>query len=317
MTPTDRAALHARLDAMLAKTQRIGWQIAARDCELTFARIDRAMAAGYGRDGPEIPGGLLSCAAVRSELRRLDGVIATAIAEITLAQLGAKANFNPAQPRVPKDNPGGGQWTREGGLLSTDLSAVRRRPPGGTPPRLGFQKLGPNLDQQLRYADATRRADEALAQVKRYDPTWKPTLGAYDMNAEGAIRRARDEALEAEKRFFELMRDAPAQGASQAAGDAESTEDIIAPGGRPVGTRFRGADYRTRTVSPSEFYDGFERLRRGAWPADPPGTYEGLAYGRVDGTMIGLRYNEKTGLTFDLLESNHPSIPRGFKVHQR
>src|SRR4051794_25679000 len=27
-----------------------------------------------------------------------------------------KANFNRNQPRIPKDNPGGGQWTSDGGV---------------------------------------------------------------------------------------------------------------------------------------------------------------------------------------------------------
>lgn len=30
-----------------------------------------------------------------------------------------KANYNPNQPRIPKDNPGGGQWTSDGGIQVT------------------------------------------------------------------------------------------------------------------------------------------------------------------------------------------------------
>lgn len=48
-------------------------------------------------------------------------------AELTLLRAGMpaaptllrKANFNPNQPRIPKDNPGGGQWTSDGGIQVT------------------------------------------------------------------------------------------------------------------------------------------------------------------------------------------------------
>jgi len=40
--------------------------------------------------------------------------------EPILALLEGKANFNPNQPRVPKGNPDGGQWTRVGGSGSPD-----------------------------------------------------------------------------------------------------------------------------------------------------------------------------------------------------
>jgi len=33
-----------------------------------------------------------------------------------LAELHRKANFDPNQPRVPRGNPDGGQWTGEGGM---------------------------------------------------------------------------------------------------------------------------------------------------------------------------------------------------------
>jgi hypothetical protein len=57
------------------------------------------------------------------------------------ALLEGKANFDPNQPRVPKGNPDGGQWTDEGGDgedglsesdddASTDISDARRQSPG-------------------------------------------------------------------------------------------------------------------------------------------------------------------------------------------
>jgi len=55
-----------------------------------------------------------------------------------LSLLEEKANFNPSQPRVPKGNPDGGQWTSEGGEdadegdrdAPTDISDAARRPSG-------------------------------------------------------------------------------------------------------------------------------------------------------------------------------------------
>jgi hypothetical protein len=52
-----------------------------------------------------------------------------------LDALYGKANFNPNQPRVPRGNPDGGQWTDDPahgggeGRLQTGRSATRRRPP--------------------------------------------------------------------------------------------------------------------------------------------------------------------------------------------
>jgi hypothetical protein len=59
---------------------------------------------------------------------------------VILSLLEGKANFNPSQPRVPKGNPDGGQWTEEGGDggypaserdgdgENTELGAARRAP---------------------------------------------------------------------------------------------------------------------------------------------------------------------------------------------
>jgi len=42
-------------------------------------------------------------------------------------QIALKAGFKPDQPRVPKGNPSGGQWTAEGG--GSDRSRGRQRGP--------------------------------------------------------------------------------------------------------------------------------------------------------------------------------------------
>ena len=48
---------------------------------------------------------------IEREALRLKAEIASLRFELALAPLGAKAKFNPSQPRVPAGNSDGGQWT--------------------------------------------------------------------------------------------------------------------------------------------------------------------------------------------------------------
>ena len=65
------------------------------------------------------------------------------------ALLEGKANFSPGQPRVPKGNPDGGQWTDEGGGSGDNLGAMGDSDEGGggndSPPGIGHNE-GPPLD---------------------------------------------------------------------------------------------------------------------------------------------------------------------------
>jgi hypothetical protein len=68
-------------------------------------------------------------------LRRDHAALRRAFDEVKFALLLRKAGFNPGQPRVPRGNSDGGEWTSGGGDLS------RARLAGSDKPRLGRQSL--------------------------------------------------------------------------------------------------------------------------------------------------------------------------------
>jgi hypothetical protein len=55
----------------------------------------------------------------------------------------------------------------------------------------------------------------------------------------------------------------------------------------------------------------------GARRIEPDESYSGVQYKREDGSVFGLRISRDHGLTFDIIESGHPMIPPGFRIHQR
>ena len=64
-------------------------------------------------------------------LRRIRSLLLANLVEekLRILQRAVKANFNPNQPRVPRGNPDGGQWTSTGG--STGRTRVAQIPRGG------------------------------------------------------------------------------------------------------------------------------------------------------------------------------------------
>ena len=115
--------------------------------------------------------------------------------------------------------------------------------------------------------------------------------------------------------------DQPASKSSTRGGPAEpgstTTRDILAPGGQPIGTRHRGASDEVRTTSSPHFDEIYSELKSGSKPAEPPRHYDGSAFERFDGIVIGERVSEQHGRTLEVLRSNDPLLPQGFKVHQR
>jgi len=99
-------------------------------------------------------------------------------------------------------------------------------------------------------------------------------------------------------------------------GGVLNTESILAPGGSPVGVVSGGATPNIRTVDPGAFQSIRSDLLSGAIPTSSPLRYPGVAFERPDGTVFGIRNSSESGLTIDILRSNSPSIPNGFKIHQ-
>src|SRR5690349_18870921 len=104
-------------------------------------------------------------AAIESGILRLKWLAAAARFELAMRKhaYALKAGFNPGQPRVPKGDPAGGQWsdTGAGGGISTgraraypsDLSAAKRnRADGHHYIHQALLKRWPNLSQEARDA---------------------------------------------------------------------------------------------------------------------------------------------------------------------
>ena len=117
-------------------------------------------------------------------------------------QRAVKANFNPNQPRVPRGNPDGGEWTGTGG--SGGRTRVAQMPRGGR--RIGSDAEGTAAEEALRVVEEAQ-AREAIRRVREIDPSWKPSDSLTDPNsAAGPIERARGQRQEAEDRLIELAK---------------------------------------------------------------------------------------------------------------
>jgi filamentous hemagglutinin len=100
-------------------------------------------------------------------------------------------------------------------------------------------------------------------------------------------------------------------------GSGLSMSDILLPNGQPVGYVSRGAGAAIQTVSPSQF-DGIQSaLLDGAAPIATPSGYAGTWYQRSDGTIFGIRASLGSGATIDVIQSDNPNLPSGFKIHQK
>jgi hypothetical protein len=200
-----------------------------------------------------------------------------------LAELEDK--YRPDQPRVPAGNPDGGQWTNGDGGSSGNIHAALANP-RLVEPALGVPPKFPS--------DAIRAI-----------PSDKEIVGAIGVLSAVAAPETRiGQAVAALRTALGLGEEAVALG------------DILAPEGKFVGERYKGADADTTTVSSSKFEQLQNQLMQGAKPTTQP-TYEGSAFKRSDGTVFGLRNSENHGLTIDILESKSPQFLNGFRVHQR
>ena len=102
-----------------------------------------------------------------------------------------------------------------------------------------------------------------------------------------------------------------------ATGSPSSMADILLPNGQPVGYVNTGAGAGIRTVAPDQFGQLQSQSLNGAQPTTTPSGYSGTWYQRSDGTVFGIRESSGSGTTIDVIRSNNPGLPSGFKVHQK
>jgi hypothetical protein len=103
--------------------------------------------------------------------------------------------------------------------------------------------------------------------------------------------------------------------------DAEAartpTEEIIAPGGNPVGYRYGAAGSSIRTVTRDEFIEIEAQLRAGATRSSQAGYRGTEVWERADGVRFGVRRSERSGLTIDIFGREGGPRPSIERIHQR
>lgn len=233
-------------------------------------------------------------------------------------KLASKAGFNPNQPRLPRGNPDGGQWTRVGGGRTSSAGRFGRhvpagqtqlissRPRGSGTVRIGGQWVAATPAQQARLAVSQARAQAVFRRVREIDPNWRPTPSLYE-SVEGAILANESVVREAEARLAEF----------NALPASRSSETLFLPGGRDLGIRNRGAGKDVRTVERNEFSELFDGLLRGSKSTPSRPDYEGQWFERPDGLVFGVRISARHGLTIEIIRSSNPLLPQGYKVHAK
>jgi hypothetical protein len=113
-----------------------------------------------------------------------------------------KAGFRPTQPRGLRGRPDGGQWTRVPGYAQ--VHPVARRRAGGGQIRIGGRWHLITPAQEARLAQSQSAMRNALRDVRKFDPSWKPPAQAYS-TVEGLISANRSIEVEARFRLFQFM----------------------------------------------------------------------------------------------------------------
>lgn len=235
---------------------------------------------------------------------------AFAIAQLELRRLRmtiAQKRFNPSQPRVPAGNPDGGQWVGEGGGSGDGEARVETvnwpaRRSGGTRTIRGrVHETTPA--QETRLATTEAQATALLREVQRRDPNWRPRPSIYE-GVEGEILAHQATALQASARLQELR----------------AREPVCRPIGEtsPLSSGARGGSSDgTYTIPTSEFRELLVTVTPGSQIISSPAGYLGQWYRQPDGSIFGVRWSERYGVTLDVIRSNNPLVPNGYKVHQK
>jgi hypothetical protein len=130
--------------------------------------------------------------------------------------------YSSNQPRVPRGNPDGGQWTSDGRVRNgrqdprilsdvtsdridsgTQYAQSRTRGAFGRVVING-QRVEPSPAQQVRLTVVEAQAREAIRRVQELDPKWQPAPSAYE-SVEGLIAAYQADARQAQQRISELQ----------------------------------------------------------------------------------------------------------------
>lgn len=252
-----------------------------------------------------------------------------------LVWLLRKANFDPAQPRVPHGGPGGGQWTDGGAGV-----ARPSKRPTGEPIRLaqargGRGRMGPTLRlpggiaelspaQAARYDAARIRAEMEVARLRAVpgNESWKPPTGLYE-TVEGAIRH--QQAIGDAALAYRYGRIGHNSGTIEPlrSGDrqpfAPGTLQTLAPNGVPLGSRRGSAGPNVYTLDRDAFDRALADLLRGSRPAPTPESYLDRGYWieLADRCIVSVRWSKDNGLTMEVMRLPDTSLDNTkFKFHR-
>ncbi len=214
----------------------------------------------------------------------------------------ALKRFNPNQPRVPAGSPNGGRWVGEGG--SGDEARVEtvnwpaRRSGGIRTVRGRTYETSPTQETLLAATEA--RATALVREVQRRDPNWKPRPNLYE-GVEGEILAHQATALQATARLRELR----------------AQEPVCRPIGDAPPLSRGGSSDGIYTIPTSVFREMLITVTPGSQIITSPVGYRGQWYQQPDGSVFGIRWSERYGVTLDVIRSNNPLVPNGYKVHQK
>lgn len=184
--------------------------------------------------------------------------------------------------------------------------------------------------QATEYAIARMQADQAIARAREINPQWRPRPDAFE-SPTGAIAHQRAIVREADQ----FIRDAqtarfggqPTPGIGHNQGPALSAPsrparratlgELIAPGGRLVGTRAPGAGSSIQTVEPGEMWAIIDSIITYGQRLGYQRGYSGVRYKTIDGAVVGIRTSADHGITLDVRDPGPtPSLAKT-KLHIR
>jgi hypothetical protein len=115
--------------------------------------------------------------------------------------LAFKAGFRPQQPRVPRGNADGGQWTLVPGYARVER--VSRRRAGGSQIQINGILHQVTPAQQRAIGQSTAAMQAAVREARRVDPGWRPPPQAF-ATPSGYIAANRAVEQAARQRIFQI-----------------------------------------------------------------------------------------------------------------